>query len=63
MYPMNLFAMFPPFPRKDAVFVAMSFDKKFNYRWEKVIQPAVRRIKRNGNILNPIRIDQSNISD
>jgi len=63
MYPMNLFAMFPPFPRKDKVFVAMSFDERFDYRWEKVIQPAVQRVARKENRFNAVRIDHSKISD
>lgn len=63
MYPMNLFAMFPPFPRKDTVFVAMSFDERFNHRWNNVIRPGIQRISSNDNRLEPLRIDERNISD
>ena len=63
MYPMTLFAMFPPFPRKNTVFVAMSFNNRFKKRWEKVIQPAVKQITWKGDRFNPVRIDQSKISD
>lgn len=63
MYPMNLFAMFPPFPRKDNVFIAMSFDERFDSRWVNVIEPAVQMLRRNGNRFNPVRIDQSKVSD
>lgn len=63
MYPMNLFAMFPPFPRKDIVFVAMSFDERFSHRWNNVIRPGIRRISSGDNRLEPVRIDERNISD
>lgn len=63
MYPMNLFAMFPPFPRKNTVFVAMSFEERFEQRWEKVIQPAIRRLVKNNVRLEPVRIDKRKISD
>lgn len=58
MYPLDVFNLFPPFPRNDNVFVAMSFDKKFNNRWENVIEPAIREVG-----LNPFRIDKRTISD
>ncbi len=63
MYPMNLFAMFPPFPRKDIVFVAMSFDERFSHRWNNVIRPGIQRISSGNNRLEPVRIDERNISD
>lgn len=63
MYPMNLFAMFPPFPRKDIVFVAMSFDERFSQRWNNVIRPGIQRISSGDNRLEPVRIDERNISD
>jgi len=63
MYPMNVFAMFPPFPRKDMVFVAMSFDERFNHRWNNVIRPGIRRIAKGDNRFEAVRIDERNISD
>jgi len=63
VYPMNLFAMFPPFPRKNTVFVAMSFEERFEQRWEKVIQPAIRRLGKNNVRLEPVRVDKRKISD
>jgi hypothetical protein len=39
MYPANYFGLFPPFPRENTVFVAMSFDPRFQTRWSNVIVP------------------------
>jgi hypothetical protein len=58
MYPLNVFNLFPPFPRNNNVFVAMSFDKKFENRWENVIKPAINEVG-----LKPYRVDQKTISD
>ncbi len=63
MYPQNFFSLFPPFPRNNKVFVAMSFDKKFDSRWENVIAPIIREVQINGVSLNPYRVDVSRISD
>lgn len=63
MYPQNFFSLFPPFPRNNKVFVAMSFDKKFDSRWENVIAPTIRKLQINGVSLNPYRVDVSRISD
>ena len=41
MYPASFFGLFPPFPRDDRVFLAMSFDSRFDRRWNEVIAPAV----------------------
>lgn len=40
VYPQNLFALYPPFPRYNTVFVAMSFAPQFANRWARVISPA-----------------------
>lgn len=48
MYPAELLNLFPPFPKTNMVFVAMSFDPKFNSRWDKVLLPAVSRVGANG---------------
>lgn len=63
MYPHNFFTLFPPFPRKNIVFVAMSFDSKFDKRWEDVIIPAIKSTTYDGNPLKPCRVDISTASD
>src|SRR5262249_37328055 len=50
--------LFPPFPREETVFVAMSFHTKFEHRWKNVISPAIRDIG-----LEPSRVDSRKISD
>lgn len=63
MYPSQYFNLFPPFPRDNKVFVAMSFHPTFNKRWKKVIDPAIRRVERNGVPLEPHRVDTRRVSD
>jgi len=63
MYPAHFFSLFPPFPREEKVFVAMSFDPRFTPRWENVIAPAIGRIKVNDVRLEPIRVDARKVSD
>jgi hypothetical protein len=63
MYPTNYFSLFPPFPREDKIFVAMSFDKKFDPRWNNVILPAIKNIQVNEKTLEPIRVDTRLVSD
>ena len=63
MYPLNFFTLFPPFPRENKVFVAMSFDDKFERRWKEVIIPAVQEISDNGTQLEPYRVDMGKGSD
>lgn len=63
MYPANYFGLFPPFPRQDTVFVAMSFDTSFDNRWSKVIAPAINNVLRDGNKLEPVRVDARQFSD
>ena len=41
MYPAHGLQLFPPFPRDDRVFVAMSFDERLRSRWESVIDPGI----------------------
>jgi len=62
MHPQNYFSLFPPFPRNNDVFVAMSFDERFNSRWENVIKPAFEE-PINGVLLNPYRVNMRIISD
>jgi len=63
MYPLNLFTLFPPFPRENKVFVAMSFDRRFDKRWEEVIIEGVKEITVNGTHLEPYRVDIGKGSD
>ena len=63
MHPNQYFNLFPPFPRENKVFVAMSFDEQFNDRWEKVIVPAIRSEEYEGVSLEPHRVDAKRISD
>lgn len=63
MYPQNFFTLFPPYPRNNKVFVAMSFSKEFNLRWDKVVAPTIRKVQINGVSLDPYRVDASRISD
>jgi hypothetical protein len=52
MYPAHGAALFPPFPRDNRVFVAMSFEAVFTPRWINVIQPGIREAG-----LEPYRVD------
>lgn len=63
MHPLNVFSLFPPFPKEDKVFVAMSFDKQYDYRWQKVIRPAIQAVRFNDVPLQPYRIDTRRIND
>src|SRR5690349_11432120 len=58
MYPHTFLSLFPPFPRNDNVFVAMSFDKSLKLRFEAVIQPAIEKAG-----LKAIVVRKSTISD
>ncbi len=63
MYPQHYFGLFPPFPRRKKVFVAMSFDEKFRTRWENVIVPAIQSVQVDGTALEPHRVDTRQIGD
>ena len=63
MFPSNYFNLFPPFPRENKVFVAMSFYPIFDERWKNVIDPAIRRVERNNVPLEPHRVDVRRVSD
>lgn len=67
MYPYNFYNLFPPFPHDNKVFVAMSFDEKFKYRWEKVIEPAIKSVPASSSssdvMLEPYRVDMRVVSD
>jgi len=63
MYPMNVFALTPPFPRNHRVFVAMSFDSQFDGRWDRVLRPAISAIEIGDTRLDPYRVDGRKVSD
>jgi len=63
MYPGELLSLFPPFPRTNMVFVAMSFDDVFFPRWKEVIEPAALKIKVNNEQLRAHRVDLANKND
>jgi len=63
MYPAELMNLFPPFPKTKMVFVAMSFDPKFNDRWEKVIFPAASKLLVNNEPLEAHRVDLESKND
>ncbi len=58
MFPNTFFSLFPPFPRNNKIFVAMSFDPQFNARWNGVIEPAIINAG-----FDPHRVDNRNVSD
>jgi hypothetical protein len=59
MYPATLFGLFPPFPRNLKVFVAMSFNARFDHRWTHVLKPAIESIALNNQPLQAHRADSS----
>ena len=63
MYPAELLNLFPPFPKTNMVFVAMSFDPKFKPRWTNVLHPAAAKIAVNKNELFAHRVDLANKND
>lgn len=63
MYPLHVFNLFPPFPRDNRVFVAMSFNDEFGRRWKEVIERAIGDIKYNGVPLEPYRVDMEKAND
>lgn len=63
MYPANFFQLFPPFPREEVVFVAMSFAPEFDARWKVVLQPAIESVGVNSNKLRAHRVDVRRVSD
>lgn len=63
MYPFQYFSMFPPFPRTNRVFFAMSFDARFEARWKNVMQPAARAVRVGDQPLEAYRVDQSKKGD
>jgi hypothetical protein len=58
MYPANFFNLFPPFPSKNTVFIAISFNEHFERRLTEVIVPAVKSMG-----LEPIWVKVGKVSD
>jgi len=63
MYPAELLNLFPSYPKTNMVFVAMSFDKIFNSRWEKILLPAASKVLVNNEPLFSHRVDLGNKND
>jgi hypothetical protein len=63
MYPSEFASLFPPFPKKNKVFVAMAFEDRFNARWNDVIAPAISSVMVDGESLEPFRSDTRYVSD
>jgi hypothetical protein len=58
MYPSNFYNLFPAFPTKDEVFVAMPFSDGFTPRYHHVIEPAAKNAG-----LRAYRVDVSKSGD
>ena len=63
MYPGELLNLFPPYPRTNMVFVAMSFDDEFKHIWEEVIKPSVSKARFKEEQLFAHRVDIETKSD
>jgi hypothetical protein len=63
MYPAEILALFPPFPREDKIFVAMSFDPRFDARWKDVLKPSIEGIEWRSRWLQAHRVDLTRKSD
>jgi hypothetical protein len=63
MHPNTFLKTFWKMEMKPQVFVAMSFDPKFDDRYQNVISPAIERLTVNGIRLKPYRVDISKSGD
>jgi hypothetical protein len=63
MYPHTYFDLFPPMARTRRVFVAMSFDKKFDSRYGSVIVDGIKSVDIAGLTLDVHRVDSRHVSD
>jgi hypothetical protein len=63
MYPANFFGLFPAFPRSATIFVAMSFDPRFDHRWSSVIRPAIEELSIDGKAFQAVRVDARVVGD
>lgn len=60
MYPLDVFTLFPSFPREDTVFVAMSFGGQHDDWYNHVIKKAINEVSiDNDEKLVPFRVDYS----
>lgn len=63
MYPGELLNLFPPFPKTNMVFVAMSFDSKYKSRWTEVLKPSAAKVLISEQKLFAHRVDLANKND
>lgn len=63
MYPHRYYDLFPAFPSTLEVFVAMSFDERFDHRFREVIRPGIEAVTIGAKPLIPVRVDARVISD
>lgn len=63
MYPHMFLETFWRMEYEPCVFVAMSFDDKYDARFEHVISPAIRSIPHDGKQLQPYRVDLTQNGD
>ena len=63
MYPAEILNLFPPFARTNRVFVAMSFDERFDAVWDRVFRPAVEALSVDGSTLSAFRVNLARKSD
>lgn len=63
MYPAELLNLFPSYPKTNMVFVAMSFDPKFNSRWSEIFLPSSPKVSVNNEALFSHRVDLANKND
>jgi hypothetical protein len=63
MYPAEILNLFLPFARTNQVFVAMSFDKRFDWAWDRVFRPAIADLLVDRTPLSAFRVNLSRKSD
>jgi len=63
MYPAEILNLFPPFAHTEQVFVAMSFDKRFDCAWDRVFRPAVAALSADRTPLSAFRVNLTRKSD
>lgn len=63
MYPAEILNLFPPFAHTNQVFVAMSFDERFNPTWEHVFSPAAAAVSAGDAPLSAFRVNLARTSD
>ncbi len=63
MFPKQYLDLFSAFPRGNTVFVAMPFGGQFDDRWNNIIDPAVRSVSRDGERMEPIRVDTRRVGE